>query len=317
MSGFAVRQPGIFTTLQDSGRIGQSHHGVTSGGAMDRPSLAWANHLTGNHEDTGGLEITIGGLELQSLINTRIAICGADCPVTINGKSVGMWRSHAVHYGDIIYIGHARTGCRSYMTTAGGFLLPRQFGSHSTVVREQLGGLNGTALKRGDFLPCLHHSHKGLRQAIDPPEALHSHSDSTTKALKLRIIPSYQHDEFSEQQREHFFNSRYQVSRQCDRMGYRLQGPAITHQQHQLYSEGISYGAVQIPPDGQPIVLLNDRQTIGGYPKIGTVLSIDCYPLAQRQAGAGVRFELIDIEAAQVLIEQAMTRKKQSKLIED
>lgn len=300
MSGLAVTKPGVLTCIQDSGRLGQLHNGLTTGGPMDQTSFDWANRLLGNAKNTNALEISIGGLELQSLVTSRIAITGAQLSLSINGEKKALWRSHSIYPRDRIKLGYAQQGCRAYLSVAGGFIIKPQFGSSSTVVREGIGGLDGGPIKTGDFLPCLHHSPHGLLKAPASAATLIESIDPQ-EPLSLRVILGQQIASFSDSQQQRFFNSEYRVSPACNRMGYRLEGAAIESTTQQLYSEGISYGAIQIPPDGQPIILLNDRQTLGGYPKLGSLLSLDCHRLAQRQQSQKVRFEEISIEEAQAL----------------
>ncbi len=308
MSGFAVLKPGVLTTIQDGGRTGQFHLGLTNGGPMDRYSFEWANQLVGNRADQSVLEITLGGLQLRALTTTRIAVTGAEMDLRINGISKERWRSHSVYPNDTIELAHAKKGCRAYLVVAGGFIVPNSFGSTSTVIREGIGGINGGALKRGDFLPCLDHdTEQHLKAPTEIIPVFYSPKDPVV--LTRRIILGYQSESLQALQ-DSFFKQEYTISQAADRMGYRLQGSKLSLPTKALYSEGISYGAVQIPPDGQPIILLNDRQTIGGYPKMGTVLSSDCYRLAQAQHPHKVHFKQISLEEAQrIKKEERLTEK--------
>ncbi|WP_394174956.1 5-oxoprolinase subunit C family protein [Thalassotalea litorea] len=309
MSGFYVEHPGMHTLIEDAGRIGQARLGLTTGGPADRMAFYWANRLVENSRGCAALEITYGGVKLHSNCKSSIAVTGAAVEIKINNRVVGNWQSHAVEKGDLIEIGFSQNGIRAYMAIKGGIQIAPQFGSCSTVTREKIGGLNGSVLEKGDWLPvyeqpCTH------TNAL-PQEAIPHYATSLT----LRMICGYQYRQFSDTQRQRFFSGEYQVSSQWDRMGYRLQGPAIKFPEPSLLSEGIAFGAVQIPADGQPIVLLNDRQTIGGYPKMGSVFSLDAYLLGQCQQGTKVRFEPISIETAHNELHLAQSRFKQISFI--
>ncbi|TKB44148.1 biotin-dependent carboxyltransferase family protein [Thalassotalea mangrovi] len=311
MNGLYIEHPGMHTLIEDAGRIGKASLGLTTGGPADRMAFYWANRLLENPRGCAALEITYGGLKLHSSCDTSIAITGADVEIKINNEIVGNWRSIAVSKGDFIEIGYSRNGIKAYLAVKGGIQIPQQFGSCSTVVREHIGGLNGTTLEKGDWLPitnvqCTHTNRL-------PDDAVPHYSTSLT----LRVITGYQYQQFSERERRRFFSSEYQVSSQWDRMGYRLIGPEIQFPKTNMLSEGIAYGAVQIPADGQPIILLNDRQTIGGYPKIGSVFSLDADKLGQCQQGASIRFEPISIENAHNELHLAQSRFKKIQFIKE
>lgn len=292
MSGFSVIAPGVLSLLQDNGRFGQSALGLTTGGPMDAPSAAWANRLLGNHSNATLIECSVGGLQLRADTHSYIAITGATLPLSINGKTVEQWTVHQVQTGDVIELGMVTKGLRAYVAVAGGFNITPQFGSTATVLREGIGGLAGNKLQSGDTLAA--NSVDKLQRQRLPAR----YRPQFNQTLTLRLIEGYQASSFSSTEHQRFYLNSYKVTPQADRMGYKLSGSAISCQQTQLLSEGICYGAVQIPPDGQPIVLLNDRQTLGGYPKIGSVLSLDCALLAQAGAGTTVYFTPISPEQA-------------------
>ncbi len=292
MSGFKVIQPGILSLIQDAGRFGQHHLGLTTGGPLDPLACQWANRLCGNPLGATAVEISIGGLVLEAQIETRLCLTGAPMPLKINGELCDSWRSWPILPGDKIELGFATAGCRAYLAVAGGFDIPLSFGSSATVTREAIGGLDGGKLKPGDLLPAAAASHSGC---LLLPER---HWPQYRKQAQLRVIPGYQQQAFSRYQQRLFFGSDYRVSERCDRMGFRLEGPEIKPSINGILSEGICLGAIQVPADGQPIVLMNDRQTIGGYPKIGSVLSLDIARLAQLLPGSSVTFEPITLEDA-------------------
>jgi biotin-dependent carboxylase-like uncharacterized protein len=297
-----VKQTGMLSLLQDAGRYGKHDIGLTTGGAMDAVAFKWANQLLTNELSATAIEVTVGGLELEATVNTFIVVTGAKVPLTINNDEKALWQVHAISIGDIIKLGFATEGMRAYLSVAGGFNIASQFGSTATVSRESIGGLNGGPLKIGDLLPC-----DGV-SSIKSLQLAEHYRPTYNQDTVLRVVLGYQQDSFSKYQQWRFFSSEYSVSARCDRMGFRLEGAEISCDINGILSEGICFGAVQIPADGQPIVLLNDRQTIGGYPKIGSVLSIDCAKLAQLPTGSKVRFEAIDIYQAQNLIHLAQSQ---------
>ncbi|WP_461518408.1 5-oxoprolinase subunit C family protein [Porticoccus sp.] len=294
-AGFVVERAGVMTLIQDAGRIGHHRLGLTTGGPADPFAFDWANRLCGNEPGTTALEITVGGLVLSCERSTRVAICGADMPMSINGEVMDAWRSYHVNAGDRISVGYARSGVRAYLAVVGGLAILPILGSTSTVVREALGGLDGRKLEAGDLLPC------GDSQEIDCLMVPAGYRPMYSKRVLLRVVVGYQYDAFDAAQRQRFFSAEYQVSKQCDRMGYRLEGPTLDCGLPEMLSEGISLGAVQVPPDGQPIILMCDRQTIGGYPKLGSVISVDLAQLAQLSPGGTVSFTAITAaEARQI-----------------
>jgi biotin-dependent carboxylase-like uncharacterized protein len=306
---FEILSPGILSLIQDAGRFGQHAIGLTNGGPMDPLAFKWANRLLENSVNPTVIETTVGGLKVKSHVDTVIAVTGAKVKVTINGNKYSQWQTLAVKKGDEIELGYATEGCRIYLAVAGGFQVDKQFTSTSTVTREKVGGLNGCALKLGDNLNVI--SKKKNTRFVKLPEA---EIPCYLSDITLRVIPSYQQHEFSRHDQRMFFQNEYTVSELCDRMGYRLSGARINCNIDGILSEGIALGAIQVPKDGQPIILMNDRQTIGGYPKIGSVLSLDLAKLAQLTQGAKVHFEAITIDCAHNQLLLAQQRFNDSKL---
>ena len=296
VTGFLVKKPGMLSLIQDAGRFGAFNIGLTNGGPIDLGAFQWANRLCGNKFNATAIEISIGGLTLIAQINSTIAVTGANMPLTINGKVKELWRSYQVKAGDVISLGFATQGVRSYLAVADGFTIPESFGSSATVCREGIGGLTGNKLEANDVLPCASQNIKQNKKKN--LILLESLRPKFSNEVILHTVPSYQQQHFSSHQQRLFFSSEYTVSRNCDRMGYRLKGQKVLCDIDGILSEGICHGAVQIPADGQPIVLMNDRQTIGGYPKVGAVSSVDTAKLGQLSQGGKVRFEPISIEKA-------------------
>lgn len=302
MSGFKVLQPGMLTLIHDAGRFGHHRIGLTNGGPLDALAFNWANRLCGNLPGTTALEVSIGGLVLEAEVATQIVVTGAEMALTINREPKELWRGHRVQPGDRIEVAFSTNGARAYLAVAGGFNVPAMFDSTSTVTRETLGGFDGGPLKQGDLLPCTESSATDLLCLNEQDRPTYSNE------VTLRVIPGYQQQAFTRFQQRLFFSCQYTVSDRCDRMGYRLEGAEIKPSIDGILSEGICYGAIQVPADGQPIVLLNDRQTIGGYPKIGSVLSLDIARLAQLLPGGKVSFEAITIDHAHNLLHLAQSR---------
>jgi len=292
---FKVIDPGFMSSIQDLGRMGYQHLGITTGGPLDEYSFAWANRLLGNTANSAVLEVTYGGLKLEVQADTCIALTGADLGATLNKTYIEPWCSYAVRAGDRLDFAQPAIGLRAYLSVIDGFQTPLTLGSRATVLREQVGGLDGRGVKfvAGDRLPFLPSSESRLERT--PKEDIPDYS----KPLDLGVIAGYQYELFPASERRRFFSHPYQVTQNIDRMGYRLFGPAIESNQRGIISEGISLGAIQIPADGQPIVLMRDRQTIGGYPKLGNLSGLDVGLLAQRGPGAEVRFYPQDLASAQ------------------
>jgi biotin-dependent carboxylase-like uncharacterized protein len=309
-TGFLVKDPGMLSLVQDAGRFGAYSIGLTNGGPVDSEAFQWANRLCANALNATAIEVSIGGFALIAQIDTTIAVAGANMPLKINHQKKDLWRSINVKAGDLIELGFASQGIRSYLAVAGGFTIQEVFGSTATVCREGVGGLTGDKLKKGDILPCTNYRRKTNLVLPEPFRPKYC------KEVVLRTVPSYQQKHFSSFQQRLFFSSEYEISKSFDRMGYRLTGRKIKSDIEGILSEGICYGAVQIPADGQPIVLLNDRQTIGGYPKIGAVSSIDTAKLGQLKQGDKVHFDFISMEQAHNYFHLNLSRFNRQKLHE-
>lgn len=312
-TSFEVKAAGLLSTIQDLGRFGQAQLGVTTGGPADSLAFNWANKLLGNNANASVIEVTMGGLQLICLADSQICITGAVTELTINQQSANLWQVHSVKQGDTIAIEYAQSGLRLYVAVAGGFAVDKPLGSSATVIRECIGGMDGKGLVPGQQLASYATQPRpmlALTQCNQPNYQLDDNQ------LTLRVVKGYQFDGFSSLQRQRFFSSEYKVSHLADRMGYRLSGPAIEYPSNTMLSEGICAGAIQIPADGQPIILGKDRQTIGGYPKIGSVLSLDLDKLMQVDPATNIKFELIDIEHAHNLLHLAKAKFEQTPLLE-
>ncbi|MBW4934062.1 5-oxoprolinase subunit C family protein [Marinobacter sp. F4206] len=292
---FEVLNPGMLTLIQDIGRQGYQHMGVTTGGPMDEHAFLWANRLLENPLDAAQLEITFGRLSLLAHSDTWIALTGADLGARINDRAVQPWQTYRITQGDRIDFGIPVSGLRAYLAVSGGVQTPAKLGSRATVSREKLGGLDGTGAKlaEGDRIPI------GTPAPVRETSVPYSDIPDYRKPLRLGVVPGYQYRHFQTAARNRFFSGEYEVSQNIDRMGYRLSGAAIHCDLDGIISEGIAYGAIQVPADGQPIVLMKDRQTIGGYPKIGSLSALGAGQLAQRAPGASVSFYPTDVAEAE------------------
>lgn len=288
MTRLAVKSCGMLTTLQDGGRSGYQRYGLSNAGAMDRTALAIANLLVGNKPDAAAIELAVFGGELVvEGGEARVALAGADCPLDIDGAPVPALTSRRVAAGSTLRIGAARAGVFAYLAVAGSFDVAPMLGSVSVHLRTGIGGLDGTPLKAGDVLPLRSHRIEGpdLELAANPEPA----------PGPIRVVLGPQDDLFAQVGIETLLSSEYQITAEADRMGYRLSGPKIAHADgFNIVSDGIVTGSVQVPGTGVPIVLLTDRQTTGGYPKIATVISWDLPRLVQCRPGTGLRFAIVD-----------------------
>lgn len=293
MSGLLVESTLGLAQLQDRGRFGERHLGVTQGGALDWVAAGWANRLLGNKPGCAVLEIPLGSLILRCEQNTTLALTGADLAATLDDSPIAPWRSFVVRQGEQLALHAPSSGVRGYLAAPDGFDAPLILGSRATVVRESLGGLtgNGQPLRRGD---CLAFGNRRPLTLAMPPELI---ADYSTPAL-LAMLPGSRLADFAGRSLFETFNRPWQVDYRADRMGIRLAGPVLQYRGPGVVSEGIPLGAIQVPPDGQPIVLMNDRQTIGGYPCLGTLTPLAAARLAQCAAGVEVRLTLVSADQA-------------------
>ena len=295
-----VLDPGPQTTVQDAGRRGQLRYGIPPSGPVDARSFTIANRLVGNADADAGLEFTLIGPRLRAEAPCAVAVTGADSPVTVNDAPAAAWTTLALRAGDVVKVGPARAGVRGYVAVGGGIDVPPVLGSRATYLRGRLGGLEGRALRRDDVLRLGAAARVRVRAV-----AARAIPDWRAEPL-LRVVLGPQADRFTDEGIAAFLGGTYEVLPQSDRMGARLSGPHIAHARgHDIISDGIAPGAVQVPGDGQPIVLLVDRQSTGGYTKIATVCSFDIPRVGQAKPGQRVRFSAVDVTEAQRLSRQA------------
>jgi biotin-dependent carboxylase-like uncharacterized protein len=295
VSGLQVLQPGPLSLLQDAGRFGWQHLGVSPAGPLDLSAAAWANRLLSNPWGTPLLEVAMGGVSLRSQVDTWVAVCGADLPISLDGQPRPNWSRFAVRAGEQLQLGFARSGQRGYLAVAGGFTAPLQLGSVATQQREGLGGLHGDgrALHVGDLLRCASSQLNG--SACVPWRYV---PDYQQRPL-LRVITGGDALSFTEDQLHSFFAQHWRLNPQSNRMGARLCGAALSVLPARQWSQGVSNGAIQVPGDGQPIILLADRQSMGGYPLLGWLHPLDLGRLAQVPAHHEVAFTAVSLSDAQ------------------
>ncbi|MDA1258950.1 MAG: biotin-dependent carboxyltransferase family protein [Chloroflexi bacterium] len=317
MTGAALRviSPGPLSTVQDLGRSGYQRFGVSVSGAADRYALRLGNLLTGNDQRSAAVEVTLGGAEFEFTGNAIFAITGADLNATLNGSPVPVWETMNSGARDRLSLNSPAgpgSGLRAYVNMSGGIDTPQVLGSRSTHVAARLGGIDGRALEPGDELP--------IGPVTNPVEVRRRVPDELLPAyggeLVARVVPGPQDDRFDAEATALFYGSVYIVSDRSDRMGCRLDGPVIRaiDGAHDIISDGVVTGAIQVPGDGQPIILLADRQTTGGYVKIGVIASVDLALVAQAAPGTAVRFERISAAEAQSLARARMAALRDVKI---
>ena len=288
MSALTVKSSTPLCLLQDFGRFGVRHLGVTQGGALDWVSMSWANKLLNNALNAAVIEVTLGGLTLLAESDCCLALAGADLGAVLDDRPIAPWRSFFVRKGQQLRFTRPITGARAYLAAPGGFAAVDVLGSCATVAREGLGGLEGRgeALVEGDQLT---YSGASFQLHALPDHLIPDVSDQRP----LDVVLGAQIGQFSGLSLFDAFNSDWTLDSRADRMGMRLLGPELVYQGKPMISEGIPLGAIQVPPDGQPIILLNDRQTIGGYPRLGALTPMSLARLAQKLPGSVVRMKAV------------------------
>ena len=295
---FEVTATGLLSLIEDAGRQHCAHLGLTTGGVMDRHAWAWGNRLLGNRWGAAAVEITIGGMKGYFTQATRIVLTGADLKARLNGQPIRPWQTQSIQPGDLLETGYATSGMRAYLCIRGGWKTPRGLGqSRSSVLREQLGGLDGqgSALQVGDQL------------AYQP---IPTGDQEVIAAIPSHFIPDYSQpihldvylnpeSPVSTDIVQALLSSTWTLSSDSNRMAALLDGPRLETPAQTLLSEGVAAGTLQLPPSGQPIILLNERQTIGGYPKPGFVTLRSLDHLAQCRPGQAIRLQAVSLEKAQ------------------
>lgn len=288
-----VLNPGSLTTVQDLGRVGWQNSGVGETGAMDREALRMGNALVGNQWDAAGLEMTMAGGSFRFDAPTYVALTGADMQAVVSGIPVPRYRPFIMHPGQTLQLGAAVSGCRGYLCVRGGIDVPLVMGSRSTDLKCRIGGMEGRKLRRGDVLPV-----GTMMRPVNPPAHQYAAPQYPSR-VEVRAVPGPQDSAFTESGLRTLFCEVYRVTPQSDRMGLRLEGPAIESRSGtDIVSDGIVFGSVQVPASGCPIILMADHQTTGGYAKAATVISEDLPKLAQLRPGDELCFRPVTIREA-------------------
>jgi antagonist of KipI len=313
MDVILVREPGLFTTVQDLGREGFGPMGVSPSGAADAVSLRVGNRLVGNAEGAAGLEMTLLGGTFAFPDGAVLALAGSDFGATLDAKSVQLWAAFEAKPGQTLKLGPTQTGARCYLCVRGGIKVKAFLGSASTHILSGLGGFQGRALRKGDVLTI------GATSGSPRQRRLSARALNEMQPRRvLRVTPGPQDDWFPEASRRVFYESAYRVAEETNRMGIRLEGASVAKAtEGELTSEGVSLGAVQVPDGGLPIILFVEQQTTGGYPKIANVISADFHSLGQLRPRDEIRFERVDWdEARALLIEQEKSLSSEELLFE-
>lgn len=302
MAEIEVLDCGAGTTIQDLGRFGLQRFGVGPAGAMDRDALATANLLVGNDAGEAAIEFAgLGGRFRVGKGEIRVALVGAEAVLSAEGEPVAPYTSVTLRAGDSFSVGPTRSGMFATLAFAGGLDIATALGSRSLHMRAGIGGLNGRGLRRGDVIP--------LRRVKVEGDDLTLIDVPIGEGGAIRVVLGPQDDHFTPEGIATFLGSRYTISQQADRMGYRLNGPKIAHaDDFNIVSDGIVTGSIQVPGSGEPIVLMADRQTTGGYPKIATIISTDLGRFAQMRPGAEVSFRAITLDEA-IAVARAHARR--------
>jgi len=291
-----VLNPGMLTTVQDMGRYGYQQFGVPVSGVMDQRAAAIANILVGNSQNEAVLECTLLGPHLRFDADNCFAITGGELTASLDGVSVPTYKAISAKAGQVLRFSAPAKGCRAFIAFAGGLDIKPVMGSCSTYIKAAIGGVNGRKLAKDDVIgfkaPCAELKNMGLRSIAS--ELI------TRDVYTVHVVMGPQDDAFTDEGIATFLSSTYTVSAQSDRMGCRLEGDVITHKNGgDIISDGISFGAIQVPSSGQPIIMLSDRQTTGGYTKIANVISFDLRIMAQLKPGDKIRFEKVSVSYAQ------------------
>lgn len=293
---------GAQTTVQDRGRRGQLRYGIPPSGPMDVRSFLLANRLVGNADTAAALECTVLGPRFEARAACAVAVTGAAMPVTVNGAEAPRWTTLHLRPGDVVRLGPSARGVRSYVAFSGGVDVPLVLGSRSTYLRGRLGGLDGRGLRKDDELRLFPAALPAIRRVSEAAVASLGAGDG------IRVVLGPQADRFTPDGIAAFLGGEYEMLPQSDRMGARLRGPRIAHTRgHDIISDGIALGSVQVPGDGQPIVLLVDRQSTGGYTKLATVCSVDVERLGQVKPGQPVSFHAVSLAEAHSALKEWQT----------
>ena len=292
-----VKKPGFFSTVQDLGRVGYQQFGVIVSGVLDVVAYRIGNALL-KQENAAAIEMTLIGGTFVFTKPTTIVLTGGEMNATLNGNGIAMNKALTIQAGDELACGAIRNGVRSYLCIKGGFDVPVVMDSRSTYVKARIGGHEGRALKSGDELP---YNESAPVMQISQVQSAPFYKDGP-----IRILKGTEWDRFNSEVQQAFLHNTYEISLEADRMGFRMipKDPIRIDAPFQLISEAVTFGTIQMPPNGEPIILMVDRQTTGGYPKIGQVIAADLHRLAQLAPKQSIEFRVVSIAEAEILYEQ-------------
>lgn len=328
MTALLIHEPGMLTTIQDMGRIGSQKYGVIASGSMDTWASRMANLLVENSETEAVLEMTFLGPKIEFTENTLIAVTGGNMNPNMDGRPFPMNRPVYLRKRAILEFGFAAEGCRTYLAVQGGLNVPFVMGSKSTYLRAQLGGYQGRSLKAGDKLPLSpakptvlsSFAEKNLTESFWAPawSIGKTRLPQNGETIEIRVTPGPQIDWFTSEAIEKFLSTPFEITQESDRMGYRLSGSILEKSRTEdMISEAIGFGSIQVPPDGNPILLLADRQTTGGYPKIAQIIQSDLPLIAQLSPGFSITFRMISFnEAESSIVMKEMDLEKEKVALE-
>ncbi len=296
--GIQFTNGGFLTTVQDMGRIGYQESGMAVSGVMDQRSMALANILVGNDENEGVLEVTLMGPMMKFTEDNIVAVTGGNLGPKLNGVDMPMYQAVLVHAGDTMSFMGMKSGIRAYVAFAGGLDVPVVMGSKSTNLKSKIGGVQGRKIGKDDVIGF------SAPKTVIPNLANRcvAADDLTATEKVIRVVMGPQDDHFTDKGIETFLSATYSLTNESDRMGCRFEGDVIEHKNGgDIITDGISFGAIQVPSHGQPIIMMADHQTTGGYTKIANVITVDLPKVAQLRPGFKVKFEKVSVEEAQKL----------------
>ncbi|HZS79813.1 MAG TPA: biotin-dependent carboxyltransferase family protein [Herbaspirillum sp.] len=298
-----IIQPGMLTSVQDLGRPGHRRLGISPGGALNSLALSTANLLVGNTVHAAGLEITMGACEIRFTTDTRLALTGDDFDAHLDDKSILPYWSTPVRARQVLKLAptgpHSVQGIRTYLAVAGGIAVANILGSRSTDLKAGFGGHEGRALRKGDRLPIGTPDKMMAGPAFGVRLPQWGVTGDHSKPVPLRVLPGPEFEQFTVASKNMLWQDKWRITPNSNRMGYRLAGPGLERQQHHdLLSHGVMPGVIQVPPSGQPIILMGDAQTTGGYPRIGVVIQADMWKLAQAPLNTQLQLQPCNLEQA-------------------
>ena len=302
MTGLSIEKLTGHRSIQDLGRPGKQHLGFSAGGAADEYGFLSANQLVGNEANMAAIEIMLGQVSFKALSDCKIALTGADCLAELNGQALKHWQLHALRAGDVLTLKQPSSGIYTYLAVTGGIDSQSWLGSRSQTLNEQALGFGQPALQAGSIIPL---TSQCFPDSVAEPPTIHSASAPEAfyqhPKLTLRFMPRSNWYAMTTKKQQDFLGQQYSISADSNRMGYRLQGQPISLslEEKQGLSKPVCFGTIQLPDNGCPIVLMKERQTIGGYPTLGTVMQTDLFRLCQMRPGEKVAFTPISVEQAQ------------------